>query len=182
MPQAMKSDRESHVGVEGLKTQDRVNWQVVAGRHEQGFTLMEVVFSTGLLSVAVLGLALSIPVATQTNHRNRVDAEEAMLAQRQVEQMIAQPLTATSFTDANGNVISLAPGGSPLAGGKINFSAAAVTGYNTTAAGSSGGQYEIRWNVASLADGGKQFTMAARKKGTERYLLPPVNLSVRQGK
>ncbi|MBI4442043.1 MAG: hypothetical protein HY649_01555 [Acidobacteria bacterium] len=138
--------------------------------------------SSSLLSVAVLGLALSIPIATQTNQRNRVDAEGSMLVQRQLEQMIAQPLMATSFTDANGNVISLAPGGSPLAGNRIDFSAAAVTGYNTTATGSSGSQYELRWQVTSLADGSKQFTMASRKRGNERFLLPPVHLAVRQGK
>lgn len=152
------------------------------GRGERGFTLLEVVFSSSLLSVAVLGLALTIPIATQTNHQNRVDAEGAMLVQRQLEQMIAQPLTATSFTDANANVISLAPGGSPLTGSKINFSAAAVSGYNITATGSSGAQYQLRWNVASLSDGSKQFTLAARKKGAERFLMPPVNLAVRQGK
>ncbi|MBI4464277.1 MAG: prepilin-type N-terminal cleavage/methylation domain-containing protein [Acidobacteria bacterium] len=168
--------------VRGRKEQDGPDRQAGRSRGQRGFTLMEIVFSTSLLGVAVLGLAMSIPIATQTNHRNRVDAEGAMLVQRQVEQMIAQPLTATTFTDVNGNVVSLAPGGSPLAGGKINFSAAAVNGYNLAATGSSGAQYQLRWNVTSLADGGKQFTIAARKRGSEGFLLPPVNLSVRQGK
>src|SRR3989304_4094980 len=149
MPHAIESSRRiptSRKGrrtrpvVEGEKTLDRSSRKAFRGRCEQGFTLMEAVFSTSLLGVAVMGLALSIPIATQTNHRNRVDAEGSMLVQRQLEQMIAQPLTATSFTDANGNVISLASGGSALASGQINFSAAAVNGYNATATGSSGSQ------------------------------------------
>ena len=105
-----------------------------------------------------------------------------MLVQRQLEQIAMQPLTSSSFTDANGNTVSLAPGGATLTNGKIDFTTAAVTGYNAAGTGSSGGQYELRWNVQSLADGARQFTMAARKKGGERFLFSPVNISLRVGK
>lgn len=149
---------------------------------ERGFTLIEVVFSVALLSIAVMGLATAIPVSVRTNNRNRVDSEAAMLVQRELEQIAMQPLTSASFTDAAGNSVSLATGGATLTSGQIDFSVAAVTGYNATATGSSGAQYELRWNVQSLADGAKQFTMAARKKGGERFLFSPVNISLRLGK
>ena len=148
----------------------------------KGFSLVEMVFAVSLLGVAVMGLSLSIPVAVQSNRRNRVDSEASTLVQRLVEQIIAQPLSATSFVDASGNTVSLAAGGSPLASGKINFGAAAVSGYNQTGVGSSSAAYDLRWNVQALADGAKQFTVAARKKGTERYLLPPSQVSLRLGK
>lgn len=147
-----------------------------------GFTLVEMVFAVALLGIAVLGLSLSIPVAVQSNTRNRVDSEASTLVQRLLEQIVAQPLTATSFVDANGNTVSLAAGGSPLVNGKIDFGSAAVSGYNQTGAGSSGAAYDLRWNVQALADGAKQFTFAARKNGSERYLLPPVQVSLRLGK
>ena len=148
----------------------------------RSFSLVEVLVSVSILSVAMLGLALSIPVAIQANHRNRVDAEATLRAQREIEQMIAQPLTATSFTDADGNTVSLAAGGCLIANGKIDFTQAAVAGYWLTATGIDGVRYELRWNVQSLADGGKQYTIGARRIGTQRFLLPPVNLSTRQGK
>ena len=160
----------------------RAQWMQDMKQLEQGFTLVEVVFSVALLSVAVVGLALTIPVSVQTSTRNRVDAELAMLVQRELEQIVAQPLTATSFTDASGNSVSLAAGGNPLASGKIDFTASWVTGYRATVSGISGGQYDLRWNVQALADGGKLFTVGARKSGAERFLLPPVNVSSRVGR
>lgn len=147
-----------------------------------GFTLVEMVFAVALLGIAVLGLSLSIPVAVQSNTRNRVDSEASTLVQQLLEQIVAQSLAATSFVDANGNTVSLAAGGSPLVSGKIDFGAAAVSGYNQTGTGSSGAAYDLRWNVQALADGAKQFTLAARKKGAERYLLPPAQVSLRLGK
>ena len=151
-------------------------------KSERGFTLVETVFSVALLTIAILGLATAIPVAVQTNHRNRVDSEGAMLVQKELEQIATQPLTSSSFTDANGNSVSLAAGGNTLANGQIDFDAAAVAGYNATVTGNAGAQYQLRWNVQSLADGSKQFTMAARRTGGQRFLLPPVNLSLRQGR
>ena len=148
----------------------------------KGFSLVEMVFAVSLLGVAVLGLSLCIPVAVQSNMRNRVDSEASTLVQRLVEQIEAQPLSAPSFVDANGNTVSLAPGGSPLVGGKVDFGSAAVNGYNQTEVGSSGAAYELRWNIQALADGAKQFTVAARKRGSERYLLPPSQVSLRLGK
>ena len=150
-------------------------------RPSAGFTLMEVVFSMSLLSVATLGLALTIPAAVQSNNRNRVDAEGALLVQKEVEQMLAQPLSTTSFTDSSGNAITISAGGAPLASGKIDYSQATVAGYNVTVTGTAGALYQLRWNVQSLADGSKQFTVAANRTGGQRYLLPPVNIVSRRG-
>ena len=151
-------------------------------RSTQGFTLVEVVFSTSLLAIAMLGLALTIPVAAQSNSRNRVDAEGALLIQQELEQMLAQRLSATSFTDAGGNSISIGAGGCSLtAAGSIDYNAVAPTGYSAVLTGTSGGRYELRWNVQALADSSKQFTIAAKRTGGMRYLLPPVNVVARRG-
>ena len=150
-------------------------------RASQGFTLLEVVFAISLLGISVLGLAMTIPVAVQSNNRNRVDAQAALIVQKEVEQMLAQPLSTTSFTDSSGSAITISAGGAPLASGKIDFNQAVVTGYNVTVIGNSGGYFQLRWNVQSLADGSKQFTVAAIRLGGMRYMLPPVNIVSKRG-
>lgn len=148
----------------------------------EGFSLLEVLIALLILKVALLGLALIIPVAVQANQRNRVDAEGAMLTQRELEQMLAQPLTSASFTDGCGNLVSIVPGGAPLANGRVDFGAAAVANYTADFTGSSGARFQLRWNVQSVADGGKVFTVGARRTGPQRMLLPPVNVWGRQGR
>lgn len=143
---------------------------------------MEVLMAMSILSISLLGLAMAIPAAVQANQRHRVDSEATMLAQRELEQMGAQPLPATSFTDSQGNAVQIVAGGSALNNGKVDFSQAAVSGYNCVVSGTSNARYELRWNVQSLADGAKLFTVAARKAGPQRSLLPPVNLSLRVGR
>ena len=149
---------------------------------QSGFTLVETMVSMVLLSTALIGLALTIAVSLQTSQRMRVDTEATMLAQWELEQMVAQPLSATSFTDTNGNTVSVAAGGSPMVNGVIDFSQAAVTSYRVVLTGTSGAPYEVRWNVQSLSDGTKQFTIAARKNTGQRFLMPPANLSTRIGR
>ena len=148
----------------------------------QGFTLLEVVFSTSLLAIAMLGLALMIPVAAQSNSRNRIDSEGSTLVQQELEQILAQGLSTTSFIDVNGNQISIGAGGCALTtSGPLDYSTAAPNGYSAIVTGTSGGRYELRWNVQALADSSKQFTIAAKRTGGIPYLLPPVNIVARRG-
>ena len=149
---------------------------------QSGFTLVETLVGMFLLAVVMIGLALMITVSMQTGQRTRVDTEATMLAQWELEQMLAQPLSVTTFTDANGNTSSLAPGGSPLVNGAIDFSQAPVTSYCAILTSTTGGQYELRWNVQTLSDGSKQFIVAARKNSRQRFLMPPINLATRLGR
>ena len=127
------------------------------------------------------GLALIIPQAVQTNQRARVDSEATMLAQSEMEQMLARPLTATTFTDTAGNTVSIAAGGAPLANGVIDYSQAAVTNYRAFLTSSTGGRYDVRWNVQTLSDGTKQFIVSGQSS-SQRFLMPPVNLMTRIGR
>lgn len=151
-------------------------------RFQRGFTVIEAMFAMAILAVALLGLALAIPAAVQANHRNRVDTQATMLAQRELEQMIARPVGAASFTDADGAAVSLSAGGAPLLHGKIDFSQAAVSGYSATKTAGNGARFDLRWNVQVLADGTKIFVIGARRVGSQRFLLPPVNLTTRMGR
>lgn len=149
---------------------------------QRGFTVIEAMFAVAILAVALLGLALAIPVALQSNNRNRVDTQATMIAQRELEQMIALPVAANSFTDADGALVSLAAGGAPLLDGKIDFSQATVSNYSATKTAGNGARFDLRWNVQVLNDGTKIFVIGARRVGSQRFLLPPVNLTTRMGR
>src|SRR5260221_6337416 len=151
-------------------------------QRKSGFTVIEAMIAVGILSVALLGLALAIPVAIQANNRNRVDTQATMIAQRELEQFIARSVTASSFTDADGTLVTISAGGAPLASGKIDFIQAAVTGYSATKTAGNGARFDLRWNVQVLADGTKIFVLGARRVGSQRFLLPPVNLTTRMGR
>jgi prepilin-type N-terminal cleavage/methylation domain-containing protein len=151
-------------------------------RRQHGFTVIEAMIALGIMAVALLGLALSIPVAIQANHRNRVDTQATMIAQREMEQFMARPVATSSFTDADGSPVTIAIGGASLLGGKIDFSQAAVGGYSATKAGGNGARFDLRWNVEVLADGTKIFVIGVRRVGSQRFLLPPVNLTTRIGR
>jgi prepilin-type N-terminal cleavage/methylation domain-containing protein len=151
-------------------------------QRQRGFTVIEAMIAMGILSVALSGLALSIPVAIQANNRNRVDTQATMIAQRELEQFIARPVASGSFTDVDGNSVTISAGGAPLASGKIDFSQTAVSGYSVTKTAGNGARFDLRWNVQVLADGTKIFVIGARRVGSQRFLLPPVNLTTRMGR
>ena len=151
-------------------------------RQESGFSLIEMLIAIVVLSVGTLALAALIPRALQTNMNSRYDTSGTVMAQREVEQIRVQPLTAASFVDRDGNTVNLGAGGAPLDGnGNIDFTQAVVAGYSATITDARGDTFDLRWNVQSGAGGNtKVFTIAARLSNTGTAgtlpLLPPVNL------
>ncbi len=109
-------------------------------KRSRGFTLMEVLFAVGILSVGVMGLAIMVPFATENDYRTRVDTTATFVALRQLEQILAQPPGVVSFTDGSDNpglnapilvnvtdlnTADLVGSGAPLdANGNINFAVA----------------------------------------------------------
>ena len=80
---------------------ERQKWSRQKG--SRGFTLMEVLFAIGILSVGVMGLAVMVPFATENDYRSRVDTTATFVALRQLEQILAQPPGVVSFTDGSDN-------------------------------------------------------------------------------
>jgi Tfp pilus assembly protein PilV len=166
-----------------------------ANRTIQGFSLVEAMVAIAVLTVGVLGLARLVPFATRTDYGARTDSTATFIAMREMEQIVAQPWTTTTFQDAADDAgastnVNLActcatppctgSAGSSLTGdGVINFNAAAVAGYNraytinqTTAAGAvkvSQGRYDLRWridcNIYTTGAGLKSIIVAARPVG-----------------
>lgn len=156
-------------------------------RQQKGFTLLELAVATLILMVGIAGVVQLVPASQNSNLNNRVDTTAMVFAQREMDQMINQPLTAANFTDADGRVINLGSEtvtntvfGSPIVmlgtSPSINFNAAAVAGYNFTfsdpndVGDSAEASYQMRWTVISNVSAGvvisKRFIVACRRSGT----------------
>jgi len=166
------------------------NWKQ---RAQRGFTLIELAIATMVLMVGVVAVMQLVPAAMQSNLRNRYDTTAVVLAQRELDQMITQPLSSLQFTDADGRVIALGNpaqvnqvvGGPVQAVGnmaRINFNPPAVANYNFVAVDAndaSGTQFEVRWAVITNAVGGtvvsKRFIVGAWRRDP-RQTAPPVTV------
>jgi prepilin-type N-terminal cleavage/methylation domain-containing protein len=136
-------------------------------RHEHGFTLTEMLMATVIVLFGLVAVAQLVPTSVMLNSNNRNDGTALVFAQRQMELMRAQPLTALTFSDPqgvacpSGNTCNLGDPGSPqqvigcpvaMFNGApvIDFSTAPVTGYNFTYTDPNdpfGASYDVRWGV-----------------------------------
>jgi prepilin-type N-terminal cleavage/methylation domain-containing protein len=158
---------------------------------QRGFTLMEVLVATIVLLTGIVATAQLVPVAVTANNANRRDSTALVIAQRELSQMIEQPMSSVQFTDNLGNVCSLGdptqPGttvGSPVVviGNRpvINFAAGQVANYsfNTPVDPEDpyGARYDVRWAVITGGNGAssssRRFILSARLVGGNGYYLP----------
>jgi prepilin-type N-terminal cleavage/methylation domain-containing protein len=70
--------------------------------NQQGFTLIEMLMATAIVIVGLVAVAQLVPASVLLNSNNRNDGTALVFAQRQIEAMREQPLTATTFSDPNG--------------------------------------------------------------------------------
>lgn len=153
---------------------------------QSGFTLLELAVATLILMVGIVGVVQLVPASQQSNQINRVDTTAMVFAQREIDQMINQPLTSATFTDSDLRVINLGsqtvtntvfggPVNAAVNPPSINFTGAAVAGYNFTftdpnEVGDAGSMnYEMRWAVISTVNAGvvvgKRFIVGCRRSG-----------------
>jgi Tfp pilus assembly protein PilV len=152
-------------------------------RKERGFTLLELGIATVVLMFGIVGVVQLVPVSQTSTMNSRVDTTAMVFAQRELDQMVAQPLTATTFNDSDGRAISLGSNtvGNTVVGGPavmsatvatLNFTAAAVANYNYTFQDPNdplGPSYQMRWAVISNLNGttvvSKRFIVGCRRVG-----------------
>lgn len=134
--------------------------QVLRRAEQGGFSILEMLIASAIMMVGIISVVQLVPASLQLNASNRLDTMATVIAQRELDQMLSQPLdpTQTTFTDKAGFVISLAGAGSPGAPvlmqgqtAQINFTAAPVTGFSIPAYSDpndpSGATFELRWAV-----------------------------------
>lgn len=165
-------------------------------RQQQGFSLLEMLLATIILLVGLLAIAQLVPASILLNFRNRTDSSALVFAQRELDQMLDQPLVANSFSDPLGvycplgNTCNLGDPtqpnqivGSPIVvvqnQALIDFNSAPVTNYSFTyldPADPSGITYDIRWAVIITGTGGsasgKRFILGIRQQGGSGYFQP----------
>src|SRR5580698_1751527 len=74
---------------------------------QRGFTLMEMLIATAIVIVGLVAVAQLVPASVMLDSHNRNDGTALVFAQRVIEAMREQPLSATTFTDIEGVVCPL---------------------------------------------------------------------------
>ncbi len=151
--------------------------------------------ATVILLVGLVAIAQLVPASLLLNFRNRTDSSALVFAQRQLDQMIDQPLTSSSFLDVLGNTCQLgnpAPANSVQGNNvvfinnetRIDFGGpvpppAPTNGYGFTyqdPTDPSGTTYDVRWTVIVTGNGStaasKRFILGVRQLGGNGYFLP----------
>lgn len=163
-------------------------------RPNAGFSLLETMMATVVLIIGLVGVAQLVPASLLLNSGNRVNSTALVVAQRELDQMVNQPLSLGGFVDANSYPCVLGDPTQPnqLVGSPIliandrpviDFSQDLVIGYSyatpyTDPNDPTGAQWDVRWAVITAAVGptptitSKRFIVGARQIGGKGFVLP----------
>ena len=156
---------------------------------QEGFSILEMLLATVILLVGLVAIAQLVPASILLNYRNRTDSSALVFAQRELDQMLDQPLTVTFFTDALGNTCQL---GNPAVTNSVQGTnvvvlnnqtlidfTSSVSGYNftfTDPTDPNGTVYDLRWAVIVTGNGSsvssKRFILGIRQLGGNGYFQP----------
>jgi len=158
---------------------------------EQGFSLVEMLLATVILLVGLVAVAQLVPASVLMNYSNRMDSSALVFAQRELDQMLDQPLTSTAFLDSLGNACQLGNPATPnvVQGNAatvsvdnraiINFGPAPVAGYSflyTDPTDPNGATYDVRWAVIITGNGAtessRRFILGVRQVGGRTFVSP----------
>jgi len=167
-----------------------------SGGKQSGFTMIELLIASVVMLVGLVTVAQLVPLAIVLNAGNRDDSTALVLAQRELDGMLIQPISATTLSDPQGllcpttstcNLGDAAtpkvPVGSPVVmlnnRPMIDFTQAKVANYNFSSTDPNdpfGLTYDIRWAVVTYANGanptGKRFIVGVRRIGGNAPFLP----------
>jgi prepilin-type N-terminal cleavage/methylation domain-containing protein len=164
-------------------------------KRERGFSLLEMLFATIILLVGLVAIAQLVPASIYLNYQNRNNSSALVFAQRQLDQMLDQPLNLPThqFTNAEGQLCQLGdPTINNAAQGTnvVTYQNQAVIDFNSSIPGynftyfenpliPNGLQYDVRWAVILTKVGttvySKRFILGVRQAGGEGY-FPPITL------
>jgi prepilin-type N-terminal cleavage/methylation domain-containing protein len=159
-------------------------------RGQSGFSLLEMMLATIILLVGLVAVAQLVPASILLNYRNRTDSSALVFAQRELDQMLDQPLSSTSFTDALSHTCNL---GNPTPTNSVQGTTVVpdlnnqpLIDFTSTVAGyhfnypdptdPNGTTYDVRWAVIVTGSGGsvssKRFILGVRQVGGNGYFQP----------
>ena len=172
-----------------------------AGLKQDGFSVLEMIVASAILMVGIVSVVQLVPASLKNSVGNRMDTMATVVAQRELDQMLSQPLTANTFRDMDGNIISLGGAGSPGAAvvmsgqsAIIDFSAdPPATGFYLPSYVApqdlSGPSFELRWAVFSQPSNGpvvsRRIIIGCRRNqnvvGGQLFLPVTLDSSVQKG-
>jgi Prokaryotic N-terminal methylation motif len=129
-------------------------------RKQDGFSVLEMIVASAILMVGIVSVVQLVPASLKNSVGNRMDTMATVIAQRELDQMLSQPLSVNSFPDDTyGWPISLGGTGSPGAAVVMSGQSAIIDfSASTPPAGfyipsyvdphdSTGASFELRWAV-----------------------------------
>src|SRR5215475_4289451 len=166
-------------------------------RGMRGSSLVEMLIATLILLIGLVGIAQLVPTSMLINQRGRLSSTSLVFAQKELDQMMSQPLTSLTFVESNGALCATAcrlgnPASPGIAVGNsivpinnrimIDFSGAAVADYSFTYADPNDPfavTYDVRWAVVTTVNGsavtGKRFIVGVRQLNGPGF-VPAVTL------
>jgi type II secretory pathway pseudopilin PulG len=161
-------------------------------RGETGFSLLEMVLATAILLMGLVGVAQLLPASLLLNTTNRANSSALVMAQRELDEMMSQPIVNAGFTNAEGTFCLL---GDPTQPGQlvgsaiqmannrplIDFTQATVPSYSFTYQDPNDpnqATWDVRWAViTSVASNGstimsKRYILGAHQTGGVGFVLP----------
>jgi len=159
--------------------------------HQQGFSILEMLLATMILLVGLVAVAQLVPASVLMNYSNRMDSSALVFAQRELDQMLDQPLTSTAFLDSLGNFCQLGSPATPnvVQGNSvttsvdnraiIDFSQPPAAGYSffyTDPTDPNRATYDVRWAVILTGNGAtassRRFLLGVRQMGGKSFVSP----------
>jgi type II secretory pathway pseudopilin PulG len=165
-----------------------------SGRKQHGFSVLEMILASSILMVGIVSVVQLVPASLNSSVGNRLDTLATVVCQRELDQMLSQPLSWPAFVDQDGQTINLGgpsgPGAATIMDGdyaEIQFTASLPSsGYYTyykDPNDATAPKFELRWAVFAQSNNGvvvsKRIIIGCRRApgsgGGEQFLLP-VNL------
>lgn len=156
---------------------------------QQGFSLLEMIIACAVLMVGIVSVVQLVPASLKTSMNNRLDTVATAVAQRELDQMLSQPFSVTTFQDQDSHTVSL---GGPGANGAnvvmdgqssaIDFSSDILSvpaGFYTfyvDPKDPSATAFELRWAVFSEVSGGtvisRRIIVGCRRANSNTGVFP----------
>ena len=161
--------------------------RVASGMPSEGFSILEMLIASAILMVGIISVVQLVPASLQTNVNNRLDTMATVIAQRELDQILSQPLTVDAFVDKDNNVVSLGGAGSPgaplIMDGqtvKIDFTVDPVAGFSipnyVDPNDPTGATFELRWAVIPETSGGlvisRRIVIGCRRTNSTQLQFP----------